>query len=95
MGIAFAPLNIDVKLPNITKIKSYFDEHQHLLSGEEDLIDNESFIFVPVFIRATEEEWINPEVAMYHYENRWNSLNKPAKLSLRFLIYLINYRIKN
>jgi len=79
MGIAFAPLNIDVKLPNITKIKSYFDEHQHLLSGEEDLIDNESFIFVPVFIRATEEEWVNPKVAMYHYENRWNSLNKPAK----------------
>ena len=29
MAIAYAPLNLDVRLPDISKIKKYFDEHQH------------------------------------------------------------------
>lgn len=79
MAIAYAPLNIDVRLPDISKIKKYFDEHQHVLSGNADLIDNDAFIFVPVFIRASEQEWIDPKIAMHHYQNRWNTLEKPAK----------------
>jgi len=77
MAIAFAPLNIDVKLPDINTVEAFFDEHRNkALDDDPNLTDPNEFLSVPIYLRASEEECTDNDILHYHFNNRWNTLQK-------------------
>jgi hypothetical protein len=73
MTIAYTPLNIDVQLPDADRISTWFKNNQTIPLENFDLLYNEEFTFVPVYLRMSYEDWLDPKLAMEHYNNRWNS----------------------
>lgn len=80
MAIAYAPLDIDVRLPDEKVLIEYCNQYfVNQESDEKDFPDTYNNLYsVPVYARGTTKDWYDPSTAQQGYINRYNHTGVPG-----------------